>query len=591
MSSITDFLPLWDKWYLDGPPVRRKGPDSPFLGNGSFGDVWRVYCGDDDSGKFYAAVKHISIPQDEYDIRNLIAEGLIDDEQSAAMYYDQERRNLRTEINTMRELQGYTNIVSYADDLIKKKPSGIGYDVFLRMELLKPLDSVKKDMKKDDIVKLGIDIATAIDVINKHGYIHRDIKPQNIFVNNTGDYKLGDFGTAKALTSNATAMSVKGTYNYMAPEIFRRQEAGNTVDIYSLGLVLYRLLNRNRLPFLPIGDGSTVSAEMIDQAVTQRFSGTDIITAPVDADPELARIVLKCCEYDPAKRWQTSEELKEALMAYRAGSRILPGTAGWTTDDNDETVKADPADIQTSIKIDLDATVAEFAPPLTPAPVPQTAAPVPAPAVPEVKPAAPESKPAAPETKPAEPKPEPPPQPKPPEPKSPQTKETKDKSREPKEKPAKPTKPEGEKKSKKFLIPIIIVLILALIAAGLWFAGIIPSGSTGTEKETVTTVPDPNPVPNPEPNPEPEPDPNPVPEPDPNPVPDPAPVPDPKPAPAQTSGDINGDGALDVRDQIRLQRYLNGETAGVDSAAYDLNGDGTVDIRDAIRMETLINGK
>jgi hypothetical protein len=43
MSNITDFLPLWGKWYLDGPPIRRKGPDSSFLGYGLYGDVWRMY--------------------------------------------------------------------------------------------------------------------------------------------------------------------------------------------------------------------------------------------------------------------------------------------------------------------------------------------------------------------------------------------------------------------------------------------------------------------------------------------------------------------------------------------------------------------
>ena len=316
MSSIADFLPLWGKWYLDGEPVKKKGPGSPFLGEGSFGAVWRIYC-EDETGRDYAAVKHISIPYDDNEIENLLSEGIIDSQESAKSYYDHEKQMLRTEIGTMRKLRGYTNIVSYEDDLFLVKDNGIGYDLFLRMELLKPLDKVTTAMNPQEVVKLGIDIATAIETINRYGFVHRDIKPQNIFVNNTGDYKLGDFGTARTIKSSATTMSVKGTYNYMAPEIFNRQEAGNTVDIYSLGIVMYRLLNRNRLPFIQLEEKTTITSDMIEEAQTKRFSGKYRAAAPVDADQQLAEIVMKCCEFDPQDRWQTGTELKDALISYR----------------------------------------------------------------------------------------------------------------------------------------------------------------------------------------------------------------------------------------------------------------------------------
>ena len=316
MSAITDFLPLWGKWYLNGDPIKKKGPQSSFLGEGSYGSVWRIYC-EDESGIDYAAVKHISVPQNESEIDSLLSEGVISNEESAKSYYEHEVQMLRTEIATMRKLRGYTNIVSYEDDLFLSKEGGIGYDLFLRMELLKPLDKFASGIGEKEIVKLGIDIATAIDVINKHELVHRDIKPQNIFANSTGDYKLGDFGTARSVRSDATAMSVKGTYNYMAPEIFNRNEADNTVDIYSLGIVLYRLLNRNRLPFLPLDEGITLSSDMIEEAQAKRFSGKYEIPAPIDADPELANIVLKCCEYDPKRRWKTGEELRRTLINYQ----------------------------------------------------------------------------------------------------------------------------------------------------------------------------------------------------------------------------------------------------------------------------------
>ncbi len=338
MSGITDFLPLWGKWYLDGEPIRKTGKNSPFLGKGSFGDVWRVYR-EDETGRYYAAVKHISIPQDESDIHNLVADGILTNVSSAATYYSHEKQTLKSEIMAMQKLQGYTNIVSYSDDLIQTKPDGVGYDVFLRMELLTPLEKFKSGMKIEDVVQLGIDIATAIDVINKHGLVHRDIKPQNIFVNSTGDYKLGDFGTARALKSEATAMSVKGTYNYMSPEVFNHKEAGNTVDIYSLGLVLYRLLNRNRLPFLPVDENVVITSDLSEQALARRFGGQEKIPAPIDADPSLSAIILKCCEFDPRNRWQTGDQLKQALIRYRSGYIITPGTENPS---DDSTIKDIP---------------------------------------------------------------------------------------------------------------------------------------------------------------------------------------------------------------------------------------------------------
>ena len=66
-----------------------------------------------------------------------------------------------------------------------------------------------------------------------------------------GDYKLGDFGVAKVMDHTTHATKI-GTYGYIAPEVFNRQPYNATSDIYSLGLVLYWLLNERRLPFLPL---------------------------------------------------------------------------------------------------------------------------------------------------------------------------------------------------------------------------------------------------------------------------------------------------------------------------------------------------
>ncbi|MBQ6513416.1 MAG: protein kinase [Clostridia bacterium] len=308
MSDIRDFCPLWGKWEAEKE-----------LGKGSFGAVWKMKR-DVIGGKvYYAAVKHISIPQEASEIRNLISEGIFSDESSAKNYYDHMLQSIADEIDAMHKLQGYTNIVTYEDHEIVPKAGGIGYDLFLRMELLTPMtDRLRQGgMNVSDVVALGKDIATAIDVLYSHNMIHRDIKPQNIFINDRGIYKLGDYGTARALGTGATAMSRKGTYNYMSPEIYNSQKADIRADIYSLGLVLYRLMNNNRLPFLPTD--RAITSEDSDQAVVRRISG-ETIPAPKNADAELSRIILKACAFNPEDRYRTPKELIRDLEHYRTSS-------------------------------------------------------------------------------------------------------------------------------------------------------------------------------------------------------------------------------------------------------------------------------
>ena len=304
MSDIRYFRLPWKEWELESK-----------IGEGSFGTVWKVKKSVLGGKVFYAAVKHISIPKDENEIDRLIGEGVFSDEQSANHYYDHMLQSIIDEIDAMHKLQGYTNIVAYEDDAIIPKGNGVGYDLFLRMELLQPLtERIRQGMRTQDVIALGKDIATAIGVLRDHNMIHRDIKPQNIFINDRDIYKLGDYGTARALGTDATAMSRKGTYNYMSPEIYNNQKADIRADIYSLGLVLYRLLNANRLPFLPVNE--RITSEDSDIAVMRRISG-EKIEPPKYADNELSAIVLKACAFDPEDRYRNPEEMALDLDRYR----------------------------------------------------------------------------------------------------------------------------------------------------------------------------------------------------------------------------------------------------------------------------------
>ena len=304
MNDIHRFEPLWDEWKVD-----------ELLGEGSFGKVYKVHKTVMNT-TYYSAVKHISIPANAAELHSIYDEGYANDEESARAFYANMIVSLSREVDTMYQLRGHTNIVSYEDHKIIPKDDMPGYDILIRMELLTSLSSLMKQRNLDTemVVRLGKDICSGLQVLENRKLVHRDIKPQNIFFDKEGTFKLGDFGTARQMERTTSLMSKKGTYVYMTPEVYRGQEANQTVDIYSLGLVMYRLLNGNRAPFLAL-DVSTVSPQQSEDALGRRMKG-EALPAPAYADEKLAAIILKACAYAPEARYQTAEEMYKALKKY-----------------------------------------------------------------------------------------------------------------------------------------------------------------------------------------------------------------------------------------------------------------------------------
>jgi len=261
----------------------------------------------------HAAVKVISIPQNESEIDSLRMEGMSADE--ARTYFQEIVNDFANEIQLMESFKGTQNIVSIEDYKVIEKKDGIGWDIYIRMELLTSLYSYicDKTLTEKEVIKLGCDICTALELCARKNVIHRDIKPENIFINSFGDFKLGDFGIARRLDNVTGSLSRKGTYDYMAPEVELGVQYDATVDLYSLGLVLYRLMNKNRLPFLDrekqlLNPNERVSANK------QRLNGEQL-PAPSDASPALADIILCACSHDPDKRFVSATAMKKALMS------------------------------------------------------------------------------------------------------------------------------------------------------------------------------------------------------------------------------------------------------------------------------------
>ena len=306
-SYYKKYEPIFGKWHI----VRE-------LGEGGFGKVFEIERRDF-GGTYKAALKAITIPQSQSEVKDILASGM--DEQSVTSYFRGFVEEMIAEFVLMSKLKGHSNIVSYEDHDVIQHAEGIGWDIFIRMELLTPLlDYTRKsDLSRSDVIKLGIDICKALEVCRKNNIIHRDIKPQNIFISDLGDFKLGDFGIARTVEKTMGGLSKKGTYHYMAPEVFKSEPYGASVDIYSLGIVLYRFMNNNRLPFFPPFP-SPIKFSDSDAALARRMKG-ETIPAPANADEALSRVILKACAYSPKDRYLSPSDMRrdlEVLLAARS---------------------------------------------------------------------------------------------------------------------------------------------------------------------------------------------------------------------------------------------------------------------------------
>lgn len=288
---------LLDKVWPGWEPVRK-------IGKGSFGTVYEIQKVNGNMVD-YAALKIISIPEDGAAIP------MGKDKQTLTTYYENIADGMVQEYDIMSRLKqsGCENVVA-CDSYVKvPNRNGLGLKLLIQMELLTDLNTYTRryGFSRQNVIRLGIDICKALESCKAAHVIHRDIKPANLFVSADGVYKLGDFGVAKRLEETGYAGSKQGTILYMAPEVYANQAYDTRADIYSLGLVMYQLMNKGELPFA----SGIFSDQEQGEALRKRMRG-DKIPMPAE-DGELGKIVCCACEYNYWDRYSTPGEMRRAL--------------------------------------------------------------------------------------------------------------------------------------------------------------------------------------------------------------------------------------------------------------------------------------
>lgn len=254
-----------------------------------------------------------------------------------AFYKDKVQKALQ-EVEIMRNLMNQPNIVRINDFgkfEVQKKSAGtdemhLQTYILIRMDQMTDCTDLIQDYAmrpaqsaEKFAIKLAGDILNALSICNYLGLIHRDIKPQNIFYVQTGDhitFMLGDFGVSRSLPANSRTLTTAGTALYISPEINGGKPADARADLYSLGIVLYQIVNHNRLPLTKSYKDGPLTPGILDAALSKRLIDGAPLPDPDNCSKEFASFVKKLCAFRSEDRFASADEALKTLRLLQAGT-------------------------------------------------------------------------------------------------------------------------------------------------------------------------------------------------------------------------------------------------------------------------------
>ena len=284
-----------------------------FLMGSAISEHHGVYCSpamEKDTEEKYI-VKVISVPATPTQTDALILSGAFSDEASALDYYKELSHEIEKEISILDKLSELEWFLPFKAHQLEPMESGKGFELYI---LGKYKRTLQKHFQKHifthlDAVNLGLDMCAALAVCRKYGYLYVDLKPNNIFVTEQHQYRIGDLGFVALDALKYASLPERYQSVYTPPEVRDAFSTLNsTMDIYAAGLILYQTYNNGELPF------------------NDEIKPGDPLPAPVYADYEIGEIILKACAPNPEDRWQDPMELRQAIIHYmqRNGTTDTP---------------------------------------------------------------------------------------------------------------------------------------------------------------------------------------------------------------------------------------------------------------------------
>ncbi len=296
--------PVFGDWYTDKQ-----------IGSGTDGKVFSIYRLRPDGSKETSILKIIRLGENRNERKFFSGD---EAENESALNYEEIIKKIKRNIITVKKLDMGKNIVNYEALEVREASDNKGQLLLIKLQEMRSLSQLLEEFSftYEETVRLGLSVCKGLMKCRKFNYTYPNLKPENILFDRNGMCKLGDLGSFSCLEPSKSSIAFKRTQYYMAPEFIKTGKVSRTADIYSLGLVLYMLTNRGRLPFVePYPQKLTVNS--FNEATVKRVAG-EKFTKPVLCSDKLWNIIRKACAYNPNERYQTPEEmyaeLKRLLM-------------------------------------------------------------------------------------------------------------------------------------------------------------------------------------------------------------------------------------------------------------------------------------
>lgn len=183
---------------------------------------------------------------------------------------------------------------------------------FIKGQNLKQVLDFRSSVPVEEAVDYMIQLAAALDYAHQHGIVHRDVKPDNLYVMGDGTIKLGDFGIAQTdATSQITSKDseIVGSVHYLAPEITSGKPATGQSDIYSAGVTFFELIT-GHVPYI-----KNSAIDIAVAHVKEKFPSPKKYLP--NCPKEIERIIFKCVKKNPKERYATAKELHDDLVALK----------------------------------------------------------------------------------------------------------------------------------------------------------------------------------------------------------------------------------------------------------------------------------
>ncbi len=303
MSELKMISPMMDGMIVEKEHI---GPD------GQTSYILR----EEKSGERYV-LNILSLPENDSRIRALILSGAYENEDAVHAYYGRLAEDIKQELNIGQQLAAsgcFAGAVSYHAET---KPGGVGYDLYILYPLNISLAEflAMNAMTGLRALNLGIDLCEAIITCRQSGYLHMNLKPETVFLMPTGRFLIGGLGLTSLEFLEYASVPEEYIGAFSAPEMSDIAASPNlTIDLYAIGMILYLIYNGNHGPF----EDESTNAAMADRL---RLTGKPL-PSPIYADYELAEIIMKACAFKKEDRYQSPDELKQALILYMQRNAI-----------------------------------------------------------------------------------------------------------------------------------------------------------------------------------------------------------------------------------------------------------------------------